>query len=433
MKLTSSALIFALLCAVPAFADVAVATPKVNSTIGTPFVLAATASPCSGQAVSAMGYSFDSGTTTILNNVTSVNLRVSAPTGSHTLHVKSWGNKGASCAANVPVTVSSSAPTTPYTDVKVSQPTGLSPVVSPFPLIASGAQCNSQAIGAFGFSIDNSSDTTIVSGASVNASVTAPPGAHTLHVKSWGNKGASCVTNIAINVATSPSLTVPSSAIAVRHIEQLTNWVAELDTATGAHASAWGNMGLINAPTLTGMSRQFATTTSGYGGERYHISFGADTYASNFLYDGWVYLGAGRGNIANLEFDLNQVTANGETVIYGFQCDSWTKTWDYTANTGTAKNPHDTWIHSTQACSVADWTTNAWHHVQISYSRDNSGYVTYKAVWLDGVEQDINATVYSSFALEWGCTLLSNFQVDGNTSSSSDSVIYLHDLTIYRW
>jgi hypothetical protein len=90
-------------------------------------------------------------------------------------------------------------------------------------------------------------------------------------------------------------------------------------------------------------------------------------------------------------------------------------------------------VHSNQACSVQNWTPNAWHHVQISYSRDNSGNVTYKSVWLDGVQQDLNATVYSSFALGWSPTLLTNFQVDGNTAASSTSTVYLDNLTIYRW
>jgi hypothetical protein len=58
--------------------------------------------------------------------------------------------------------------------------------------------------------------------------------------------------------------------------------------------------------------------------------------------------------------------------------------------------------------------------------------VTYKSVWLDGVQQDINATVPSSFALGWGSTLLTNFQVDGLGGYGS-STLYLDSLTIYRW
>jgi hypothetical protein len=81
---------------------------------------------------------------------------------------------------------------------------------------------------------------------------------------------------------------------------------------------------------------------------------------------------------------------------------------------------------------VDQWSVGIWHHVQISYSRDDSGNVIYNAVALDGVVSNINATVPSSFALGWTPTLLTNFEVDGRGSSGS-STVYLNDLTIYSW
>ena len=83
--------------------------------------------------------------------------------------------------------------------------------------------------------------------------------------------------------------------------------------------------------------------------------------------------------VANLEFDMNQVTSNGQTVIYGFQCDGWNKVWDYTENAGSPTSPSDQWLHSSQYCDPSTWSTNTWHHVQISYSRNTSGDVTYNA------------------------------------------------------
>ena len=32
---------------------------------------------------------------------------------------------------------------------------------------------------------------------------------------------------------------------------------------------------------------------------------------------------------------MNQTMENGQTVIFGFQCDGYTSTWDYTRNAGT--------------------------------------------------------------------------------------------------
>jgi hypothetical protein len=137
--------------------------------------------------------------------------------------------------------------------------------------------------------------------------------------------------------------------------------------------------------------------------------------------------------VANLEMDVNQVMENGLTVIFGFQCDHWSGTWDYTANLGTPKAPKDKWIHSTAACNTQKWAQNVWHHVQVSYSRDDSGNVTYNAVWLDGVKQVIGAKVNSAFALGWAPTILTNFQVDGALSGSGSSTIYLDNLALYRW
>lgn len=164
---------------------------------------------------------------------------------------------------------------------------------------------------------------------------------------------------------------------------------------------------------------------------RYHVSFGDDTQSTHFVYDAWVYLTSSAGTIANLEMDMNQVMPNGQTVIYGFQCDGWANRWDYTANTGTPQHPVDRWIHSGVTCNPRQWTRNTWHHVQIEYSRDTTGHVTYSAVTFDGTRHAINAKVLSAFALGWAPTLLTNFQIDGLGSGSN--TVYLSDLKISRW
>jgi len=189
---------------------------------------------------------------------------------------------------------------------------------------------------------------------------------------------------------------------------------------------------LVADPTLSGQTRQFDSTYTNSGGERYFVSFGADMTATNFFYDVWVYLAAANTNVANLEFDMNQTIANGQTVIYGFQCDGYSNTWDYTENAGTPAAPIDRWLHSSASCNVQDWSINTWHHLQVSYFRDEEGNVTYESVWLDNTQQSINATVPSAFALGWGSTLLTNFQVDGRGASGS-SQVYLDEMTIYRW
>ena len=235
----------------------------------------------------------------------------------------------------------------------------------------------------------------------------------------------------ACTLATSSGPNIPSNAIEVTEIQALDTWQASQDSG-GSGGSASGTSGMVNAPSLSGNAREYNTSYSESGDERYSTTFGADTAATNFFYDAWIYIASPSTDVANLEMDMNQVMANGQTVIFGVQCDGYSGTWDYTANQGTPQNPSDVWLHSTASCNPRNWATNAWHHVQMSYSRDDAGNVTYDSVWLDGAQQSMNVTVPCAFALGWGSVLLTNFQVDGLGASGS-ATVYLDNLAVYRW
>jgi hypothetical protein len=191
-------------------------------------------------------------------------------------------------------------------------------------------------------------------------------------------------------------------------------------------------MTLVDTPTISGSSAQFASTFENWGGEIYSVSYGKDSNSMNFLYDAEIWIEKG-SKVGNLELDNNQVVENGDTIIYAFQCDGDHGTWDYSSNVGTREHTQVKWIHSSQPCNPANWTPNEFHHIQISYSRDNDGNVIYHSVWFDGVEAPINETVNSDFALGWAkADLMTNFQVDGTVGNGS-SKLYLDELTIYRW
>ena len=324
-----------------------------------------------------------------------------------------------------------------FASVTVNSPQDGESVTSPFDLEAYATVCSNQPIVSMGYSLGNSSDTTILKGtSSIHSKVSASLGTQTLHVKSWGNRGAVCVTDVAIQVTraiddpAADASVVPLDAVSVSSIQTLNTWNGIHDSGTSGYSS--GKMSLVGSPSHTGIPRAFVSTYSNGGGVRYWVSFGDDQTATNFLYDGWVYLTSSAGYIGNLEMDMNQTMPNGQTVIFGVQCDGYSSTWDYTENLGTPEAPKGHWAHSTAGCNPRSWSRDAWHHVEITYSRTNSGMVTYKSVWLDGVESAMNATVPSAFALGWGPTLLTNFQVDGLGASGS-STVYLDDLTVYRW
>jgi len=414
--------------AVPALGAVTVSSPGNASFVTSPFTLTASASSCSGQATSTMGYSLDSSASTTVVNGAYIQESVSAGAGGHTLHVKSWGTKGASCVADVAVTVTAASSEASSGEPSVGAPANGSTVTSPFTLSASASSCSGQTTSAMGYSLDGSSSTAIVDSTMLSTSVSTGTGGHTVHVKAWGDKGASCDTDVAVTVSGTSSST-PSDASNLSSVQTL-GWSAEHDSGTQGSSSGW--TGVTGSPSRSGSARQFSTSYSYYGGERYSVSLGDDISATNFVYDAWLYIQNSSSDIANVEMDLNQVIGNGQVVIFGFQCDGWSGTWDYTANKGSPSSPNDEWIHSGAKCNPRSWSLNTWHHVQIAYSR-NGGTVTYQYVTLDGDQQNIYASVSSLFDLGWGPMMSAQVQIDGQTSGSGSSNVYLDDLTISRW
>jgi hypothetical protein len=319
----------------------------------------------------------------------------------------------------------------------VTSPTNGQQVISPFTLNMTASTCSGQSVTAVGYSLDSSSNTSSWPAQYINGPVAAPSGAHTLHVKVWNGSGAVCVTDVGINVvsgaasATTGNSVIPANAVGINAIQSLGNWLTIHDGGTPGSSS--GTMSMASSPSVTGTSRLFANQFNNFGGQRYSVQFDDNSSAQNFFYDGWVYIAGSADGFANLEFDLDQTMPNGQTVVMGFQCDSWIQRWDYAINAGSPTSPNDTWQHSYAPCNVHSWGTNQWHHVQIYFSHDENGWVTYHSVWLDGTEQDLNFTVFSGYALGWGPAVVTNFQIDGNSSGTTWANVYLDELTVYRW
>jgi hypothetical protein len=170
-------------------------------------------------------------------------------------------------------------------------------------------------------------------------------------------------------------------------------------------------------------------TYARHGGERWHVSFAKDASATHFIYDTYVYI-VDPAQVGNIELDMNQVMSNGATVIYGTQCSSYSKTWEFTTVSGGAH-----WHSSNIPCNPKNWAAKTWHHIQIASHRNSSGDVTYDWVNVDGTHSVFkNATGYSAEKLGWAHgDLLINFQLDGAYSGSGSITAYIHKMTIFRW
>lgn len=404
---------------VAATSSISVASPANGATLNSPFNLVASTKTCASVPAVSMGYSIDSGPATI--EPTSFSASISASAGTHTLHVKCWGQNAADQVLLAINVGSSAAAATPRFSLAPGQYATKQYV----------SLSDATAGSAIHYTLDGS-------GPSKSSPVYAGPilVANSLTVQAlavasgYANSGiARADYSIASSTGTGPS--VPSSAIKVTGIQLMTNWRIKHDPATPGTST--GIMTEVADPSLSGLAQRFDTTYTDGGGELYSITYAKDSAPMNFVYDAEVYIEEG-SKIGNLEMDNNQVIPNGDTVIYAFQCAGDSNTWDYSSNAGTPTAPVVKWIHSTAPCNPANWTQNAWHHVQISSSRDDLGNVTYHSVWLDGVESVINKTVNSDFRLGWAAgVLIANFQVDGEPGADSSATLYLDKFTISRW
>ena len=186
----------------------------------------------------------------------------------------------------------------------------------------------------------------------------------------------------------------------------------------------------VSSPSLDKEARELSVSYWNHGGEIYHVSFGNDAYATHFVYDTYIYV-VDPAEIANIEFDVNQVMSNDRTTILGAQCSSYSNSWEFVTTSG--NHPH--WHPSNIPCSPKSWKAYTWHHVQIASHHNGSGDVTYDYVILDGKQEYFkNAGGYSSLALGWGRgDLLINLQLDGASGGNGSMKVYIDKLTIDRY
>lgn len=321
-------------------------------------------------------------------------------------------------------------------NITVASPVSGTSVASPIWVRAHNIGCNGLSPTAFGFSIDDSS--TLTPGITaydidvINLAIGA--GSHTVYFKSWTSSGICPVVATTFTVSggtppgSPPTGTIPFYAVASGDLDGAAGWEYEHDSGTPGESR-----GSTVYPATTPAyddARKFYLTYSGHGGERFHLSFGINPTATHFAYDTYIYL-VDPSQVENIEMDLNQVMANGETVIYGTQCSSVSNTWEYV----TVKGRDDYWNSSNIYCDPRAWTANTWHHVQIAFHRDSNGVVTHDWVTVDGAQSTFsNATGASAQKLGWALgDLLVNFQLDGENAGSGSITSYIHKMTIYSW
>jgi hypothetical protein len=296
--------------------------------------------------------------------------------------------------------------------------------------------CDGLAPVVFGYSIDNNS--TLHRGVTkYDIDATKVPfgtGTHTIHFKAWTTNGICPVASTTFKVGGSSSSggtaaatsSIPSSAIGSANLDGKT-WAYERDGAISG--SARGSTVYPASTPSWDTARKFYMTYSRRGGVRWHQSFAKDASATHFVYDTYVYI-TNPSQVGNVEMDMNQVKSDGATVIFGTQCSTYTKTWEYTyVKSGTH------WRSSNIPCNPRTWKANTWHHIQIATHRNTNGDVTYDWVNFDGAHHVFyNAKAFSAEKLGWPKgLLLVNFQLDGYNTGSGSITAFVHNFKVFRW
>ncbi|MGB9418585.1 MAG: hypothetical protein WCB58_19895 [Acidobacteriaceae bacterium] len=274
----------------------------------------------------------------------------------------------------------------------------------------------------------NAADGTISTSGLYSAPSTAPQ-TSTVTIAATSAAVSTVAKSIVVTlVAPSSNSRIPANAIVSGDLDASNNWEWKHDPGTPG-SSQGSTVYPVAGMSGDNVAREFYMTYSAGGGEIYHVSFATDKTATHFVYDAHVYV-ENPSQLANLEMDMNDVMADGRTVILATQCSSYSGSWEYTLYSGGFH-----WHPSNIPCNPKNWSANTWHHIQIATERDGNGNATYDWVSVDGQYSDFqNASGPDAENLSWAIgTLLINFQIDGLSKGSGSDTLYTDQLKVYRW
>lgn len=320
-------------------------------------------------------------------------------------------------------------------DITVGSPVNGTHISAPILVSAHNVGCDGITPTFFGYSID--ADSGIIPGKTVyDIDVTSQAltaGIHTIHFKSWTSKGQcpTVSTAFTVNASKDPASppSIPSDAIQSRDLDESENWTEQHDGGTKGKSK--GSTEYPASTTMYDDARMFSMTYTDHGGERWANGFAFDKEATHFVLDTYIYL-PNPSEIWNLELDVNQVLANGETILLSTQCSGVNGRWSYGY---TVDGRIDHWWNTNLKCNPADWKANVWHHVQIGEHRGANGMVTHDWVILDGVYSAFeNATRVSGKFIGWEPGQVNTqFQIEGSSPTSGKATAYVHAFRVYRW
>jgi hypothetical protein len=177
--LISTAIVVVFLAATSAFAGVTVSSPSNGSTVGTSVKFVATASTSCSKGVASMGVYPSANWLVYTVGGSSLNTNVNLNPGTYSAVVVAWDNCGGASTAGVKITVQSGS------GVHVVSPSSNSSVGSPVNFVATATTTCSKGVASMGIYTAPSQLAYVVSGASLNHSLSLGPGTYHTTVQEW--------------------------------------------------------------------------------------------------------------------------------------------------------------------------------------------------------------------------------------------------------
>ncbi len=154
---------------------------------------------------------------------------------------------------------------------------------------------------------------------------------------------------------------------------------------------------------MDGSSMQFFNGGSAWANVLWYKPLGANNWASNFLWDFYVYFDSTTiANLHSAEYDLFQ-SINGVELMVGTQCNFGTGRWD------TWNQASNKWVATTISCNR--FAPGTWHHIQWYVQRVGSNQYKYVTLVVDGNSYAVNQTYYGNYQ-GWSDTLGVQWQLD---------------------
>ena len=358
-------------------------------------------------------------------NASHLDTSIALGNGVHNVVVQAWDSTGAVSKAPQTLTVSGAA----SGSVAVSSPANGAAVGSPMSVVASASAA--KPISSMRVYLDGVSMYT-VNAASLNTSIAAANGSHSLVIQAWDSAGAVYKNALTVNVGSStapppppPGIPAPpAGAVTKTQIQTIAAWDS-CTVCAGIGASGpvatYAMTENQASPSLSGHSARFDISgATPYSDALWWKQLGGVNTAKNFKYDVDFFLTAPQYAEA-LEFDVNQ--SNGHShFIFGTQCNIKAGgVWDYWDNQ--AKH----WASTGVTCVMP--AANAWHHITWEFQRTDTS-ITYVAFTIDGATHYINKVTAPTPSTVSEINVA--FQMDGDFAMHAFSA-WLDNVTLSYW